>query len=105
MDYEAKRLAGEKAQPILSLFRMTLVRLRAEGATEADIESMLAALEYENRDLPPDTLEFIMGALRQVAYGGARRSVEARITDWAFHDEGRSAGLARRESPDKSQPH
>jgi hypothetical protein len=71
MDYEAKRLAGEKAQPILSLFRMTLVRLRAEGATETDIESMLDALEYENRDLPSDTLEFIMDALRQAASGGA----------------------------------
>ena len=63
MDYEAKRLAREEAQPILSLFRMTLVRLRGEVATETDIESMLDALEYENRDLPSDTLEVILDAV------------------------------------------
>jgi hypothetical protein len=81
MDYEAKRLAGEKAQPILSLFRMTLGRLRAEGATDADIRSMLDALECENRDLPSDTLDFIMDALRQAAYGDLCGGVHSRSAD------------------------
>jgi hypothetical protein len=56
---------------------MTLVRLRAEGATDADIRSMLDALECENRDLPSDTLEFIMDALRQAAYGDLCEAFES----------------------------
>lgn len=68
MNSETKQLARAEAQPILLSFTETLARLRVEGVTEADIEAMLAALEYNNRDLPPHTLQFIMEAFRHAAF-------------------------------------
>ena len=68
MDEEACRFARKMIEPMLRAFRQEVSEQRNGGASEADIEAMLARIELLNRDsMDVDQLAFFMHLFREAS--------------------------------------
>ena len=66
MDEEACRFACRMIEPMLRAFKQEVAEQRANGASEADIEAMLARIESLNRgSMEADQLAFFMQLYRE----------------------------------------
>ena len=66
MDEEACRFARRMIEPMLRAFKQEVAEQRANGASEADIEAILARIESLNRgSMEADQLAFFMQLYRE----------------------------------------
>ena len=66
MDEEDCRFARRMIEPMLRAFKQEVAEQRANGASEADIEAMLARIESLNRgSMEADQLAFFMQLFRE----------------------------------------
>ena len=68
MDQEARGFARRMLAPIVTEFKRDIAQQRANGASEADIEEMLARIESTNRSvMDADQLAYFMELFREAA--------------------------------------
>jgi hypothetical protein len=68
MDQEARGFARRMLAPIVTEFKRDIAQQRANGASEADIEEMLARIESTNRSvMDADHLAYFMELFREAA--------------------------------------
>jgi hypothetical protein len=65
---EARRFARRMLAPMVAEFKREVAQQRANGASEADIEEMLARIESSNRSvMDADQLAYFMEQFREAA--------------------------------------
>ena len=68
MDQGARGFARRMLAPIVTEFKRDIAQQRANGASEADIEEMLARIESTNRSvMDADHLAYFMELFREAA--------------------------------------
>ena len=68
MDQEARGFARRMLAPIVIEFKRDIAQQRANGASEADIEEMLARIESTSRSvMDADQLAYFMELFREAA--------------------------------------